>query len=66
MQRAEITGVRDGGRTFQLNTTWTYAGTKGTPPAVLRYAYSDYPNMPLYNAAGLPVAPFTVNISAHY
>jgi hypothetical protein len=52
--------VRPGEPTvLQLNTTWTFGNE---PPAFLRYAFSDYPNMPLYNAAGLPTPPFVIKI----
>jgi len=45
---------------LQLNFTWVYGGT---PPSSLEYAYSDYPNMFLYNDFGQPVPPFKLALS---
>ena len=56
-QRAEIIGVS--GKVLQLNTTWTFGED---PPAMLKYAMSDYPAMPFYNSFGLPTPPFVLPI----
>jgi hypothetical protein len=43
----------------QLNVTWVWGET---PPAVLRYAWADYPVMKLYNAHGMPAPPFVLSL----
>jgi sialate O-acetylesterase len=56
-QRVEITAVH--GNELQLNITWVFGAD---PPSVLRYGWSDYPVMPLYNSFGLPAPPFVMPI----
>ena len=61
-QPAALTGVRaDDAFTVQLNITWIY----GSTPLSLRYAWKDYPNMPLTNGApyDLPAPPFRIALS---
>ena len=58
-QRVEITAVH--GNQLQLNITWVFGAD---PPSVLRYGWSDYPVMPLYNSFGLPSPPFVMPITS--
>ena len=60
VQPMALTGLVEGrNNTVQLNVTYVQA----TPPAVLRYAWRDYPTMQLFNAAGRPVEPFYMPIN---
>ena len=58
-QIATLTGIRaDDARTVQLNVTWVFE----TVPSALRYAWRDYPNMPLTNSPpySFPAPPFRI------
>ena len=58
---AVFTGILDSdARTVQLNVTWVYSEA----PLALRYAWRDYPNMPLTNGApfDLPAPPFRMSL----
>jgi hypothetical protein len=60
-QPAVFTGILDSdARTVQLNVTWVYSEA----PLALRYAWRDYPNMPLTNGApfDLPAPPFRMSL----
>ena len=58
-QQASLTSISDDGLTLQLNVTWVWGETA---PAVLRYAWADYPVMKLYNAWGMPAPPFVLSL----
>ena len=57
-QIAAFTGVLADTFTVQLNVTWTFE----SEPVALRYAWKDYPNMPLTNSPpySLPAPPFRI------
>ena len=61
----------DGNATVQLNATFApFAYANGTvilpdaAPALIRYAWHDYPTMQVFSEAGRPVAPFKVSFNA--
>jgi len=55
-QPLTVTGMVDS-KTLQLNTTFI-SGT----PAILQYAFADYPTMVIFDADGRPAAPFNVSL----
>ena len=62
-QPAVFTGILTGAddRTVQINITWIYGSTE---QLALRYAWRDYPNMPLTSGSpyDLPAPPFQISL----
>lgn len=59
-QPAALTGLC-GANCLQLNVTWVPPAAGA--PALLRYAWHDYPHaMPIVNGAGLPAGPFNASL----